>query len=133
MAGKTTPTTDDTRRLKQVLRNPDLYETAASREQVFKKALDLEDDIRELDDQLNVVQTQIQASEKNHAHAADIYVIGNDDEKRQKVTQMETTLENFYSCLKWIENATADLSFQVDDIQAKVDGQTNAQGLLFSR
>jgi len=34
---------------------------------------------------------------------------------------MERTLENFYSSLKWIENATVDLKFQVDDIQTKVD------------
>ena len=36
---------------------------------------------------------------------------------------MEKTLENFYASLKWIENATVDLKFQVDDIQGKVDTQ----------
>ena len=29
---------------------------------------------------------------------------------------MEKTLENFFASLKWIENATAELKFQVDDI-----------------
>ena len=52
LAGRTTPGQNDRRRLKQVLRNPDLYETGSSREQVFSKALDLENNIRELDESL---------------------------------------------------------------------------------
>ena len=111
LAGRTTPGQNDSRRLKQVLRNPDLYETGSSREQVFSKALDLENNIRELDESLTQVHGQMQQSEKSHAHAADIYVLSGDEEKKKKVANMETTLENFYSCLKWIENATADLSF----------------------
>ena len=39
----------DNQFLKQVIRNPDLYETCSSREQVFQKALDLESSIKELD------------------------------------------------------------------------------------
>jgi len=53
----------------------------------------------------------MQQSEKNHARAADLYVFGGDETKKQKVGDMENTLENFYSCLKWIENATVDLTF----------------------
>ena len=36
---------------------------------------------------------------------------------------MEKTLENFYASLKWIENATVDLKFQVDDIEGKIDSR----------
>ena len=52
-----------------------------------------------------------------------MYLFGADDSKRKQVTDMERSLENFYSSLKWIENATVDLKFQVDDIQKKVDHQ----------
>ena len=55
-------------------------------------------------------------SEKDHAKAAELYAFGNDESKKQQVTDMEKTLENFYSSLKWIENATTDLKFQVEDI-----------------
>ena len=37
------------------MRNPDMYEQAPSREQVFQKALDLEENIRGLDQDLGVV------------------------------------------------------------------------------
>ena len=62
-----------------------------------------------------------------------MYVFGGDETKKQQVTDMERTLENFYSCLKWIENATVDLRFQVDDIQHKIDGQSAAHGSVHTR
>jgi len=34
---------------------------------------------------------------------------------------MEKSLANFYSSLKWIENASVDLKFQVDEIQQKIN------------
>ncbi len=40
-----------------------------------------------------------------------MYLFGADDSKRKQVTDMERSLENFYSSLKWIENATVDLKF----------------------
>ena len=40
---------------------------------------------------------------------------------------MEKTLENFYASLKWIENATVDLKFQVDDIEGKIDSRHSNQ------
>lgn len=46
----------DNRFLKQVMRNPGLYESASSREQVFQKALDLESNIQQLTSGLQVVQ-----------------------------------------------------------------------------
>jgi len=55
-------------------------------------------------------------SERKHANAADLYLTGVDESKRDQVNNMEKSLENFYSSLKWIENATVDLKFQVDDI-----------------
>jgi len=45
----------DNRFLKQVMRNPGLYESASSREQVFQKALDLESNIHQLTSGLQVV------------------------------------------------------------------------------
>ena len=111
----------DNRFLKQVMRNPDLYEQAPSREQVFQKALDLERDIRDLDQDLSVVSDQMRQSERQHARAAEIYLSNGNSNQAEQVTDMEKTLENFYASLKWIENATVDLKFQVDDIQGKVD------------
>lgn len=36
---------------------------------------------------------------------------------------MEMALANFYSSLKWIENASVDLKFQVEDIQNKIEAR----------
>ena len=41
------------------MRNPDMYETAPNRERVFQKALDLDENIKELDQNLRGVQDQI--------------------------------------------------------------------------
>ena len=41
------------------MRNPDMYETAPNRERVFQKALDLDLNIKELEDNLKVVQEQV--------------------------------------------------------------------------
>lgn len=65
----------------------------------------------------------MQQSERKHANAADMYTYGGDEKKRQQVSDMEKTLDNFYATIKWIENATVDLKFQVDDIQTKIDTQ----------
>ena len=62
-------------------------------------------------------------SERQHARAAEIYLNNGSSNQAEQVTDMEKTLENFYASLKWIENATVDLKFQVDDIQGKVDTQ----------
>ena len=99
-----------------------MYETAPNRERVFQKALDLDQNIKELEDNLKVVQEQVNQSERKHENAANLYLLDNcEPSKRQNVTNMERTLENFYSSLKWIENATVDLKFQVDDISNRVD------------
>ena len=45
--------------LQQVMRNPDMYETAPNRERVFQKALDLDENIKDLDQNLRGVQNQI--------------------------------------------------------------------------
>ncbi len=91
--------------------NPDIYATASNREKVFDEALNLEQNIRKLDRELVSVNEQIQQSERVHAKAADLYLFGGDTSKRNQVADMEKTLENFYSSLKWIENATVDLKF----------------------
>jgi len=49
------------------------------------------------------------------------YGVGNDPAKSQNVADMEKSLANFYSSLKWIENASVDLKFQVDEIQQKIN------------
>ena len=113
--------------LKQVMRNPDMYDTAPNRERVFEQALNLERDIKQLGSDLSVIDSQMVQSERNHAKAADLYLLGGDENKRQQLTDMEKTLENFYSSLKWIENATVDLKFQTDDIQTKIDQQQVAR------
>ena len=46
---------------------------------------------------------------------------------------MEKTLENFYSSLKWVENAAVDLKFQVDDIQNKIDRESYSQNQVYTR
>lgn len=47
--------TKDSKFLKSVLRNPDQYESAPNREQVFKNVLDLGDNIQDLDQNLKVI------------------------------------------------------------------------------
>ena len=60
------------------MRNPDMYETAPNREQVFDKALTLDEDIRRLDTELQTVQEQMRQSARQHANAADLYLVGGD-------------------------------------------------------
>ena len=55
-----------------------MYETAPNREQVFDKALTLDEDIRRLDTELQTVQEQMRQSERHHANAADLYLVGGD-------------------------------------------------------
>ena len=83
---------------------------------------------------MKVVQEQVNQSERKHENAADLYFIENSEpSKRQQVTNMERTLENFYSSLKWIENATVDLKFQVDDISNRVDTQKVIGNSMYQR
>lgn len=46
---------------------------------------------------------------------------------------MEKALENFYSSLKWIENASVDLNFQVEDIENKVNTRQAVSNSLYTR
>jgi len=52
MGSSQKPGTKDNKFLKSVMRNPDIYETASSREKVFDEALNLEQNIRKLDREL---------------------------------------------------------------------------------
>ena len=64
----------DNRFLRQVMRNPDMYDQAPNREQVFAKALDLEANIKDLDQDLGIVNDQMRQSERQHARAAELYL-----------------------------------------------------------
>ena len=105
------------------LRDPDLYKSDASREKVFGQALDLERSIAELKEDVKDVNTQMMNTDQAHTKAADLYLYKSDESKVQQVNDMEMALANFYSSLKWIENASVDLKFQVEDIQNKVDAR----------
>ena len=37
---------------------------------------------------------------------------------------MEMSLGNFYSSMKWIENATVDLGYQIEEIHDRVNNQS---------
>jgi len=50
-------------------------------------------------------------TDEDHTKAADLYLYKNDQSKAQQVNDMEMALANFYSSLKWIENASVDLKF----------------------
>ena len=93
------------------MRNPDMHETAPNRKQVFNNALQLEGEIIELGSSLQAVDLQITQSEQSNRKAADVYLYGIDETKKNQVSSMEKTLENFYGTLKWIETSTADLAF----------------------
>jgi hypothetical protein len=58
---------------------------------------------------------------ETHRTAADRYLYKGDPSKVQQVNEMEMALSNFYSSMKWIENAAVDLKFQVEDIQDRID------------
>ena len=81
-SGSTGADSKDNRFLKQVMRNPDMYETAPNREQVFNKALNLDENIKKLDSELQVVQEQMLQSERQHAKAADLYLLDGDEKKK---------------------------------------------------
>ena len=59
--------------------------------------------------------------DQNHTKAADLYLYKSDQSKAQQVNEMEMALSNFYSSLKWIENASVDLKFQVEEIENKIN------------
>ena len=46
------------------MRNPDMYDQAPNREQVFAKALNLESNIKDLDQDLSIVNDQMRQSER---------------------------------------------------------------------
>ena len=58
---------------------------------------------------------------------------GTDNTKKEQLTQMEKSLENFYQSLKWIENTSVDLNFQVEDIEQKVNLQQAMQRSMYMR
>ena len=54
-----------------------------------------------------------------------MYLFQGDKAKIQQVNDMEQVLSNLYNSIKWIENASVDLTYQVDDIQNKIDTHAN--------
>lgn len=99
-----------------------------SREQVFLKAIDLENSVDSMSRDLSSIQDTL-----NRCQNLDSKLISTYDYKKQYISggqdsQMRTidqTLNIFYDTLKWIENAAVDLKFQVEEVETRLQKAEN--------
>ena len=92
-----------------------------SREQVFRQAVTLGKDITSLQGGLQICLHQLEKDDVNYKEAAEKYLLVGDPSKIKQVHEIEQSLTIFYSAMKWIENVSTDLNFQLDLLQKKAD------------